>query len=163
MVQTINDNIPIFSYIHRLHIWRFLSEKIVQSPWIGYGLDTTHLQVINPPFYTWTFFEKVTNNPVLVHHILPHEPLFRHPHNVIIQWWFELGLVGIVLSSLFFLKIFARVHNWPNPQRILTLGYSITAIAISLVSLDFWHSWWFSALWISTGSVVLVNRTLNRE
>jgi O-antigen ligase len=163
-IQTINLYIPLFSYIHRLHIWHFLSEKIVQNPWIGYGLDTTHLyKLIHPPLYTWTFFEKITNNPIVIQNTPLHQPLFFHAHNVIIQWWFELGLVGILLSGLFFIKVFVRIHQWPHPQRIMTFGYSATVIAIALVSVDFWQSWWFSALWISSGIVILVNRTLDQE
>lgn len=162
MVQAINYNIPIYSYIHRLHIWSFLSGKIILHPWIGHGLYTSHLQIVRPSFYTWTFLEKTTNNPVVIQHSLPHEPLFWHAHNVLIQWWFELGFVGVFLGGLFFFKIFARVHSWPHSQRILTLGYSGLVIAIALVSVDFWNSWWFSALWISSGIVILVNRMLDQ-
>ncbi|MEI8295111.1 MAG: O-antigen ligase family protein [Alphaproteobacteria bacterium] len=157
VIQNINQNMPIFSYIHRLYIWHFLSEKVVHHPLIGYGFDTTRLyKFVHPPLYTWTFFEK-TGGGRIVQNTPHYEPLFYHAHNFIIQWWFELGLVGVLLSGLFFLKVFARAHELAHPQRIMTFGYSTTAIAIALASVDFWNSWWFAALWISSGIVALVN------
>jgi len=163
LIQAFNHTLPVFSYVHRLHIWHFLSEKIFLHPWVGHGLDTSCLPSIRPTSYTWTFFEKTTLNPHSVHHILPQEPLFLHVHNAVIQLWFELGFIGICLASLFLLKVFARAHTWPHPPRILTFGYAATAITIALASLDFWHSWWFAALWISTGIVILVNRALAQQ
>lgn len=163
LIQIFNQAIPIFSYVHRLHIWHFLSEKVFLHPWIGHGLDTSCLPLIRPSSYTWTFFEKTTHNPHIMQHVFPQEPLFLHTHNAVIQLWFELGFIGICLASLFLLKVFARAHTWPLPQRLLTFSYSTTAIVIALASLDLWHSWWFAALWISTGIVILVNRVLTQK
>ena len=57
----------------RVAIWRFTTERVVERPWLGWGMDASRM---------W---------PGVI-------PL--HPHNAALQVWLELGVVGAACAAV---------------------------------------------------------------
>lgn len=156
-IQSFNHMVPTFSFVHRVHIWRYLGLKIFQSPFIGYGLGTGKLESLKPDLYAWTFIEK-TGQPSFFSHSLSQNPLFYHPHNAVLQTWLETGIVGTLLLAYFLLKLVSHLCTLQLRQRLLGFSYVTVVLSFSLGSVDMLHTWWLSAVLLSVGTVVLVNR-----
>jgi len=81
------------SIVYRLHIWRFVADKIAEKPVLGWGagasrrLGTDDVGVLVDPTFG-----------------ILGEPIPIHPHNAIMQVWLEFGLVG----ALFIYSLIAR-------------------------------------------------------
>ena len=79
--QIVNQygNIIPDSAQHRIHIWHFVAQHAAERPFLGYGINNSeHIK----KQYSWaTGPEK---------NLLP-----SHPHNIILQIWIELGIIGL--------------------------------------------------------------------
>lgn len=158
VIQSFNRLVPVFSYIHRLHIWRYISQKSLQDFFWGYGLGTAKLGALNPNSYTWTFIEKTGQQSQHAYE-LPLKPLFYHPHNMILQTWLEMGFVGVLILGFFFWRLFSRVTILPLRERLLSVGYITVLLTFSFVAVDLFHTCWLSIVFLGTGIVILVNKT----
>jgi O-antigen ligase len=106
------------SWAARLQIWGFIAERLFHDPWRGAGLDASR-----------TF-------PGVV-------PL--HPHNAPLQLWYELGLPGALLGTLFWLWLWRRIGDCVRRDRLFGATAAATATAyltISAVSFGLWQEWW---------------------
>ncbi|MEK7800842.1 MAG: O-antigen ligase family protein, partial [Pseudomonadota bacterium] len=63
----------------RLEVWDFISARIMENPWTGFGIDTTRSMV----FHGHMIYYKDTS--------------ILHPHNIALQLWIEFGLAGAAL------------------------------------------------------------------
>lgn len=117
------------SWQDRVEIWDYMSYRIFERPYLGWGMGSSHLL----PFQ------------------LPHGNLYHfvtteaaNPHNVIIQLWVELGLPGLVLGYLFALLMLYRASKFPSPFVPFAFGAWVACWSISLVAYDFWSDSLFS-------------------
>ncbi|HSV29572.1 MAG TPA: O-antigen ligase family protein, partial [Candidatus Omnitrophota bacterium] len=82
------------SALHRVMIWRFASEKALERPALGWGLEASReLPGGKEGGELWM---RATPDAPLVAQMQQRLPL--HPHNFAVQIWLELGAVGILLS-----------------------------------------------------------------
>jgi len=106
-----------------MEIWDFMSFRILERPWLGWGLGSSHeLQPISPHSVHYA----VTAGPV------------SHPHNAYTQLWVELGLPGLALGvffALFMLRMAGRVQQKSAP---FALAAWTMAFALAMVAYDFW-------------------------
>jgi len=111
------------SWQARMEIWDFMSFRILERPWLGWGLGSSHeLQPISPHSVHYA----VTAGPV------------SHPHNAYTQLWVELGLPGLALGvffALFMLRLAGRVQQKSAP---FALAAWTMAFALAMVAYDFW-------------------------
>lgn len=131
------------SYIHRLFIWHTTAEKILEKPFLGYGLDSSRL--IGKEKITWSFTNKNAVQETLVTEAIP-----IHPHNGPLQWWLELGIIGALLGAWFIYKLYNIVDKYPSYQ---ASGLMLTATAIAWINVGFWQNWWIASLWFLTGLI----------
>ena len=125
--------IPI-SYIHRLLIWNFVVTEAIEHPIIGQGVGTSKFTPINEE--DKFFYQNETLSPL---------PL--HPHNNVLQIFLELGVVGVVLFSLYAWQILRRISNITSQNKDILWGATANAIFINyffigMVSFGIWQSWW---------------------
>jgi len=79
-----------------------------------------------------------------------------HPHNIPLQIWMELGVVGAVAAAAFWCLAFARLAG---PTRSLAAGATAaSAIVYLLFGLNFgvWQEWW-----VALGALVAVMAVAN--
>lgn len=129
------------SFGHRLRIWQYSVDKTLEHPLVGWGLDAAR--------HLGTGGYETGKNADLM-------PL--HPHNIPLQIWLELGLVGAVLAAVFFAAAGVRASRL-KPGRIalaLVAGSMVSAICIIGLSYGAWQWWWLSTLWLAAAMTAAV-------
>ncbi len=84
-----------------------------------------------------------------------------HPHNGPLQLWFELGLPGAVLGTLFWLWLWGRVGACAARDRLHGATAAATAtvyLVIGSVSFGLWQEWWLCLGAFALALCVLLGR-----
>jgi len=113
-------DIRMQSWAIRLDIWRFATQRILEHPLWGWGLDAAR-----------TFGPEI--------------PL--HTHNAAIQVWLELGAVGALLTALFWAWVMMRVEQLEALDRPMAAAAAAAASAyltIGALSFGVWQEWWLA-------------------
>ena len=141
MFQKIGGVFP--SVVHRVYTWHFVTDRILERPFIGWGLDASrnipggHDQLNLDLFAIWGS------------EILP-----LHPHNAALQVWLELGLPGALLMAGFILAVFLGPPHSPQPAPrsvfvdALRAAATTSYLAIGALSYGVWQNWWIAAGWL---------------
>ena len=111
------------SWHARMEIWDYMSYRILERPWLGWGLGTSHLLPFHDPdgaFYIFT--------------VIP----ASHPHNMITELWVELGLPGLFVGVWFVMTVLMRALRVKPEHRPFALGAWMASLCLSLVAYDFW-------------------------
>jgi O-antigen ligase len=95
----------------RVQLWQAAVELVRQSPLLGIGLDNFlyRYPAVMPPGATY-------------------EPNLSHPHNLILQFWLQLGLPGLVALGWLLWRFIRLVWPWtqsttgPPLERALAIG-----------------------------------------
>lgn len=122
-----------YSGLHRLHIWRFTSERIGEAPVLGWGMDAAR---------------RIPGGDTK----LPGggNVMGVHPHNASLQIWLELGAVGALLAALLLALLWFRAGalDWPG-ERAAATGLLLTGLTVANLSFGIWQTWWLVALALS--------------
>jgi O-antigen ligase len=124
------------SWSERLRVWGFVAERWAQKPLRGAGLDASRI------------FPDVV-------------PL--HPHSAPLQLWFELGLPGALLGTLFWLWLWGRIAACAAHNRLHSATAAAAAtvyLVIGAVSYGLWQEWWLCVGAFAMALCVLLGRTL---
>lgn len=108
------------SWDHRLNIWAFAANQIVEHALRGWGIDASR-----------TFGDAI--------------PL--HTHNAALQLWLELGSIGAALAAAFFAWILYRILGWIEADRrdgAMATGSLVAYVVIGGLSFGVWQEWWLA-------------------
>lgn len=137
-----------YSAKHRLHVWEFVVQRYAERPWLGWGIDAAR---ILPGADA-----KLPSGG---------ETLPSHPHNGILQYWLELGILGGLLLALAQAAIW-RGLSLPGLSRLgratAAAAYG-TMVVYFLASFNSWHSWWAGMLAASAALVIAATRLYGRK
>jgi O-antigen ligase len=91
-----------------------------------------------------------------------------HPHNIILQWWLELGVLGglLLATGLWGLvRWLGRDSILGRDGRAALSAQMVAGIVVSAVSYGAWQSWWLASLWVAMalGMAVAVNERSKDE
>jgi O-antigen ligase len=122
---------------HRLFIYNFVANKIIENPFVGSGFASSPVIPINED-EDYIFYKQYKWHPL---------PL--HPHNSILQVLLETGVLGLIIFVYLNISLVNRIYtNYKAHKNIL---YSAAANAcfvnyfvIGLISYSVWQSWWIS-------------------
>jgi O-antigen ligase len=106
------------SWDERLDIWTFSAAKIVEKPWMGWGLDASR-----------TFGSAIS----------------LHTHDAAIQIWLELGAVGAVIVAAFWIGVWSAIEVVARRDRTAAAaaaGAATAYLAIGGLSFGVWQEWW---------------------
>ena len=135
---------------HRILIWRFTSDRILEKPIIGWGVGASRTIPGGD----------VKRDLVLngVKRSLDQLPL--HPHNAVLQVWLELGSVGVaILAGITgLLTVYLMRMRASRLEQGLMLGAIAVGFVIMSVSFSIWSSWWLSALFLFSLMFIAVVR-----
>lgn len=126
----------------RIVIWNEIAHLVANAPILGVGADMTYFT--QPP----------------LHEVPPGAQLWLgfpipHPHNVYLQTWYELGLVGVVLLAGLGSAILTQIANVsPTARPCLYAVFAAAAVEIG-VSYNFWQLW-FLCLFGFTAAMCLL-------
>ncbi len=133
------STLPI-SAQQRVHIYRYAAEKALEAPIAGHGFAASKtLSQTAPRVDLGVGFESVGVLPV-------------HPHDVALQVWLELGVVGAALTIAFVGLLGARMLSSPGAalRRILAMRLAVFVALATFASVSFgaWRYNWLGALLI---------------
>ena len=131
------------SLIHRLLVWEYVAKEALKKPILGHGLGTSRLIGQN----------SILKVPHTTYEIRGGIPL--HPHNNFLQIWLELGLFGIIIVSLVWIKIINLGTSIRKNSYILGTGICasiVTTFIICNLSFGVFQAWWMA----SVGLIFLV-------
>lgn len=129
---------------HRLYIWDFVAEKSLEKPIIGWGLHSARKIEKKPE--DWP-------SPEI-------DPLPRHPHNIVMQIWLELGAIGLALYILFIGSLFRTIYkaSWNNTHKALACSWLVSYLIISMTAYNGWQMWWVASGILTLGLGSLIKR-----
>jgi O-antigen ligase len=108
----------------RFEIWNFISVRILESPFWGFGAEATRAMTFD---HAQAYHR---DNSVL------------HPHNFALQMWIEFGVLGAAFASGFLIWMIRIVKNLGTAQARLILPLLIACIAAAATSYGLWQGWW---------------------
>lgn len=137
-----------YSAKHRLHVWDFVAERYLERPWLGWGIDSARLL----PGGDATLASGGEQVP-------------SHPHNGILQFWLELGLLGgaLLLTGQWLIWRSIAAPQWNPMARAVAAAGFVTALCYFLVSFNTWHSWWIGLLAVGFSLLIIAMRSFGRE
>ena len=119
---------------HRLQIWRFAADRILERPLLGWGYDSSR------------------SIPGANASLAKSEPaLPLHPHNAMLQWWLELGIVGGVLGAAVVAAIATAMRHAVIGRVAFAAanGQLVCGFVIAALGFGAWQGWWVAALMLS--------------
>lgn len=134
MDQPLHADAARQSWAIRLDIWQFAADRILEHPFMGWGLDAS--RVFSPDIQL-------------------------HPHNGALQLWLELGAVGVALAATFWAWLFIRVIKLTEKDRVLGAMATATAsvfLTIGALSFGVWQEWWLALGAIAAAACIAVDR-----
>lgn len=137
------DEMPA-SAAHRMLVWNFTTEKIAESPFIGWGLESSReMPGAKGPPPEKMLAKFFLEGPEVAGWIKTSELLPLHPHNASLQLWLELGMVGALIGALLALLVGreAGKTEWPVVAGAMLASYTVTA----MLSFGLWQEWWLGA------------------
>ncbi|PHY00721.1 MAG: hypothetical protein CK529_04345 [Rhodospirillaceae bacterium] len=119
---------------HRVEIWRFVTERIADRPWLGWGMETAR---------------HIPGGDVVYFGERKYMPL--HPHNSALQVFLELGVVGFALAVTALtlsLRRWSRLQGVPAPTQAAAVAMIVAYLSIGFTAFGVWQSWWIAVGWI---------------
>ncbi len=133
------------SWEDRVEIWDFLSYRILEKPFFGWGLGTTPTLSPAEPHGALYHYETV---PVV------------HPHNVVIQLWIEFGVPGLICGIIFALWVLQRIGRLPPTLMPFAAGAWMATFCIALIAYNFWSDSLWAVMALTAFAFGLMNRQL---
>ena len=122
---------------HRLIIWSYSKEKILEKPLLGHGFFSSR-QIAS---------EQLKTSASTKYQLIP-----LHPHNNVLQIWLELGIIGLIIFFIFIRLLLKEIY------KLSKISHKFSAIVmisffqvffIGQISFGFWQSWWISLVLMS--------------
>ena len=123
---------------HRVQIWDFTTNRILERPFFGWGYGSSRdipnfgVTPLNPDFES----------------VIP-----MHPHNGILEIWLELGVVGAAIVFVLLLWLARRLAEVPAALAPVAYAVGLTAIWIAVTAYGLWQEHWIAALVALAGFV----------
>ena len=110
------------SWQHRVEIWDYMSYRVFDRPWLGWGMGTSRLLPFEQPHgSTYLYVASMAG----------------HPHDVILHLWVELGFPGVILGVIFAILMLHKASCFPRKVVPFAFGAWSAALSISLVAYNF--------------------------
>jgi hypothetical protein len=122
----------------RIIIWGYTAEQVAKNPIFGIGVRST--RVLDTDLLPTA--ERVEGD------VFARRP-GRHAHNLFLQSWFELGLIGVVLVMGFGVLILRRLVNLPNELRPFACALFAAFMVIACFAWGMWQTWLLAAYALS--------------
>ena len=145
------------SFVHRMHIWHFVADKIHEKPIFGYGMNTSRSIGQDQKI---AFLSKGSVNQTF--HEIEADALPLHPHNVFLQIWLEFGFIGALLGSFFIFMIFEYALKLKSrAEQMIYLGYLVPVFVVANMSYGIWQGWWLASVILSAIFVKAILKSLS--
>lgn len=123
----------------RIIIWGYTAARVPENLWFGVGVRSTRALDVGA----------VEENAKPAGHVVAPRT-GRHAHNLFLQTWFELGLMGVGFVILAGLALLKRISM--TPPRVRPFGYGLFAssMVIAAFAWGMWQTWLIATYGIVT-------------
>lgn len=122
------------THLIRVEIWWAYALQILEAPIFGHGLQASPMALD-----VYSGFDAAVIRGLSL----------THPHNFSIQVWYELGVVGIALSSAMLLLLLRCVLRAPAGQQKVAVGLLAALWTVAYVSHGAWQHWWWALVGVT--------------
>ena len=126
---------------HRVVIWNHVAEQVMNRPILGIGTGMTAHALAATAKPQKGKQEFSTNA--------------GHAHNIFLQTWYELGVVGAIILSLFGLGLLDAIKHLKPRHQPAALAVFAASFATASTSFGLWQSWFMSMFGLTLLSFVL--------
>lgn len=144
------------SGLHRLLIWGFVAGKIAERPWTGQGFNSARSL---PRSHADTIVPLDRPLPDGRTELRSGEVLPLHPHNMSLQIWMEMGLVGATLMAAagwLLLRPLAAAAWRGRAGTAPAIAMIAAGVTVGLLSYGIWQAWWVAGLWFAVAWAALI-------
>lgn len=134
---------PHSAHFLRVEIWWAYAQHVLEAPIFGHGLEASK----------WANEAYAGSDPVMLRALN-----YGHPHNVSLQIWYELGLVGVALSTGLIVLLFRQVLRLPDHQKNAAVALIAGVWTVAYVGHGAWQHWW----WALIGIIAILFVALNK-
>lgn len=117
----------------RLVIWRSFAAAVGMRPILGFGFDSSGTIGFGPLLELFPEALRVGIRD-------------SHPHNMALQIWVELGVVGAALAALALARATLLTARHSPPARAAAAACIGSALLVAAVGYGAWQAWWITAL-----------------
>jgi O-antigen ligase len=117
----------------RIILWEYTAERALEHPWLGIGVDSTHALKKSGAAERPKGF------------IFPRSS-GEHAHNLFLQTWYELGLVGAVLLALAGAGVALRMLRLPKEMQPFAAASFAAFFGIGAFAWSMWQTWFMCAI-----------------
>lgn len=146
--QSVHEAVGYSSLTIRGEIWREYAGLVWQRPLLGFGLEASN--VIQRTDVVAGFSDARIG-------FLS----FGHPHNAVLQIWFEFGLVGALIAASLLGVLFQRMTRLQDWQLSIATTTSLGVYAVACVSHGAWQAWWICLVGLLAFAFMLQINCLN--
>lgn len=135
-----------FSAKARVILWNYTAEQVPRHLLLGVGLSST--RVLDD--------RRSRNAPTLPGHVYP-QRTGPHAHNIYLQTWYELGVVGVILFTTLGLALIAAMSRLADASRPYALATFTGTATIGAFSWGLWQPWFMAMFAVAALLVVLAD------
>lgn len=145
------------SYKARVIIWEYTSERVLERPWLGIGVDSTSKMKPDPPHKTAPSLKEKPEGFVFK------RTTAHHAHNIFLQSWYELGALGAILLAAAGALIVLRIDLLPlQAQPFAAATFAAFAI-IAAFAWGMWQTWFMCAIALLPLYVAIASATVRES
>jgi O-antigen ligase len=113
----------------RVIIWEYTAERVLERPWIGIGADSTPALKPKDGSSDWPkgFVYKRTTG--------------QHAHNLFLQVWYELGVVGVILAAIAGVAVALCLFTLPSAAQAYGAASFTLFAVIAAFAWGVWQVW----------------------
>ena len=119
---------------HRVRIWNAFESRLYDHPILGHGFDASFKVSAAP---RPGGIPPEADNGVM---------LDNHPHDIFLQFWVELGLLGGMATAGVAAFVLQRLSGLNREAMAARLALLASVVAIGLVGLSAWQPWWLASI-----------------
>ncbi|WP_419902636.1 O-antigen ligase family protein [Kiloniella sp.] len=138
---------------HRFFIWGFVSDKILEAPLIGAGMDASRVY----PNTEEEVYKRIRSDGYITG--AGDRVISLHPHNAPLQIWLELGLIGAIFAALCVLNILNWGNLFPHDNALRNISIQaaiITTILMTMLGYGIWQNKWFVMFYLFSALIALL-------
>lgn len=127
------SSLPSANAVHRVALWVGYGSIIRERPLVGWGAGSAR-------------FVGMTGRATEVASSRGYPRVATSPHNAALEIWTELGLIGVVLTSILLWYLGAAIDRNREELRVALTFIFASAATYSFVSSSLFQGWWLSSL-----------------
>jgi O-antigen ligase len=117
----------------RVILWEYTAERVLEHPWLGIGVDSTHAlkksgKLERPPGYVFPLSSG------------------EHAHNLFLQTWYELGFFGALLFAIAGAVAALRMLRLPPEIQPFAAASFAAFLGIGAFAWGIWQTWFMCAI-----------------